>query len=314
MKLFKSMFALASATLIIAACATQLPGSGLLQSNADFDLLSFDSPAFAQDQAMDEGQGRGGKGMRGPRNHMAGLFKKLNLSEEQKAQLKQMRQETHTDFKNNRGQHGQFKEIFKNAFLASKFDSAAVKAQITPLIANQKEMHSKKMANKIIQVYSILTPQQREQLYQQLDQMEKKMDSFSKLPFADKMLKGQGKRFEKMTSELGLNDAQKNQLKGLFEKSQPNRMAHFNEMRGVKDQLIKLFKAGTPSEGQVQSILSQGMTKMTTQLDQHLNMMAQVHDVLTPEQRQKLITQLESKASQRHQHRQNRHRQHAPSN
>jgi protein CpxP len=307
MKLIKSLFALASATLLVVGCAAQSQGPSTQVNsrfnagdNADFDLLGLDSPAFAEEKGTGFGM-QHGRGMRG--QHMAGFLKKLNLSDAQKSQLQAMRKEARADFQNHKETRGQFKQIFKNAFLSAKFETAAVKSQITPLIAAQKEARSQKMAEKMVQVYSILTPEQRQEVYSQLDQVEKKIAGFSKMPFADKLMqmhghgggKGQGNRLEKMATELGLSEAQKTQLKDLFEQGQPQRMAQFKELSGVKNQLVTLFQAGTPSVEQVKAVLNTGLKGMETHMDQRLQMMAEVHDLLSPQQREALVTKLETR-------------------
>lgn len=323
MKMFKTLLAAASVTLVVIACAAQNHNQNHNQNpgtqanapfNSDFDLLGLDSPAFAAEQ----GEGFGmqhGKGMRG--QHMAGFLKKLNLSDAQKAQLKALREETRSEFKNNKETRGQFKQIFKNAFLAAQFDTAAVKNQISPLIAAQKNARSQKMAEKMVQVYSILTPEQRQEVYSQLDQIEKKMAGFAKMPFADKMLqfhgqghgKGHGNRLEKMATELGLSEAQKTQLKGLFEQGQPQRLERMKAMSGIKTQLVTLFQAGNPSVEKVQAVLSTGLTGMEGQMERHLQMMAKVHDILTPAQREALVNKLETRGKEMHE-RMRRHHQH----
>lgn len=303
MKLIKSLFALASATLLVVGCAAQSQGPSTQvnsrfnsEDNADFDLLGLDNPAFAEEKGNGFGM-QHGRGMRG--QHMAGFLKKLNLSDAQKSQLQAMRKEARADFQNHKETRGQFKQIFKTAFLSAKFETAAVKSQITPLIAAQKAARSQKMAEKMVQVYSILTPEQRQEVYSQLDQVEKKIAGFSKMPFADKLMQmhghGGGKRLEKMAAELGLSEAQKTQLKNLFEQSQPQRMAQFKELSGVKNQLVSLFQAGTPSVEQVKAVLNTGLNGMESHLDQRLQMMAEVHALLSPQQREALVAKLETR-------------------
>lgn len=303
MKLIKSLFALASATLLVVGCAAQSQGPSTQvnsrfnsEDSADFDLLGLDNPAFAEEKGNGFGM-QHGRGMRG--QHMAGFLKKLNLSDAQKSQLQAMRKEARADFQNHKETLSQFKQIFKTAFLSAKFETAAVKSQITPLIAAQKAARSQKMAEKMVQVYSILTPEQRQEVYSQLDQVEKKIAGFSKMPFADKLMQmhghGGGKRLEKMAAELGLSEAQKTQLKNLFEQSQPQRMAQFKELSGVKNQLVSLFQAGTPSVEQVKAVLNTGLNGMESHLDQRLQMMAEVHGLLSPQQREALVAKLETR-------------------
>ncbi|MGE3727441.1 MAG: Spy/CpxP family protein refolding chaperone, partial [Candidatus Sericytochromatia bacterium] len=159
---------------------------------------------------------------------------------------------------------------------------------------------------------SILTPEQRQEVYSQLDQVEKKIAGFSKMPFADKLMHmhghggGQGHRLEKMAAELGLSDPQKNQLKNLFEQSQPQRMAQFKELSGVKNQLVSLFQAGTPSVEQVKAVLNTGLKGMESHLDQRLQMMAGVHAVLSPQQREALVAKLETRGKAMHEKMQKR--------
>lgn len=305
MKYIKTLFATASLSLLMVACATQSPAPSPQALGPDFDLLSLDSSALAADNDSDMRAEKGhgfGPGKARMHQHMGRFLKSLNLSPEQKEQLKALRQEARSEFQNKSESRGQLKQIMKDAFLSSQFDPTAVKNQISPLIAAQKTNRSQKMAQKMVQVYAILTPEQRQQLVAQLNQMEEKMKTFEQLPFADKLLKfhakGPGQRLEKMATELGLSEAQKTQFQVLVAASQPQRSAQFKQFSSVKQQLVTLFQSGTPSPEQVQKVLEQGMTDLEGQMEQRLQMVAKVHQILTAEQRSALVEKLESRGKQ----------------
>lgn len=311
MKIVRPLSLLLTSAFLLTACATQKPGPNKAPSEDAFSLMGLDAPVYAQGMPSEGRRGPGGHfGPGGPMARMQALMKDLNLTDAQKAELKAMRKEARSTFQNHRQDRQAFQEVFKQAFLNDRFDTSALKAKIQPMIQARKEAMTQGMAEKLVNFHKILTPEQRKQLFEKLDLMEARFDTFSKLPFADKMAKGPGKRFEKLAAELGLSEDQKLQLTQLFESSQPQRQGQFQEFKSVKADLVKLFQAGTPSVASVKAILDRASTQMNSHLDQRLAMMAKFHAVLTPAQRQNLVQAFEKRAAQHRNHDKGQMRRH----
>ncbi|PIQ25292.1 hypothetical protein COW36_19835 [bacterium (Candidatus Blackallbacteria) CG17_big_fil_post_rev_8_21_14_2_50_48_46] len=303
MKIVKQLSVLLTSALLLAACASPQPGQNPAPSEDAFSLMGLDAPVYAQGMP---GEGRRGQGSHfGPGRHldrMKALIKDLNLTDAQIAELKAMRQAARSEFQNHRQDRDAFKAVFKQAFLNDRFDANALKAKLQPMIQARKEAMTQRMAEKLVSFHKILTPEQRKQFFEKLDKLEAGFDTFSKMPFADKMAKGPGNRFEILASELGLSEDQKLQLTQFFENTQPQRQGQFQEFKSVKAELVKLFQAGNPSVASVKAILDRAATQMNTHLEQRLSMMEKFHAVLTPSQRQNLVKHFEERAAQYRNH------------
>jgi periplasmic protein CpxP/Spy len=142
--------------------------------------------AFAQQQGTQEGQGGqgraernwhrgGGKGRGGMRGGFGGhLFERLNLTDAQKEQMKQIAARYHEGFKaerqqrQGRGERGGF-----NIFNGGTFDEAAVRAAAQARANAQVEKEVTR-ARMMFEMYNVLTAEQKAQLAAERQQREQK--------------------------------------------------------------------------------------------------------------------------------------------
>lgn len=125
--------------------------------------------AFGSASAFAFGGGHGGhgeKGGYGGHGCMMGgkkMFRQLDLTDDQKDQLKQMREE----MRSNKGQRGEMMKAaqanhqkMQQLLLADNLDESAVRA-LAQEMANQQVERRVAMAGNMHQMYSVLTPEQK---------------------------------------------------------------------------------------------------------------------------------------------------------
>jgi len=97
------------------------------------------------------------------------------------------------------------------------------------------------------------------------------------------------RRLDKIATVLDLTDAQKTQVKSIFDGSMTQSKPLFTQMRDNRQAIETLAKGGASAnfDQQLQA-LANTQASLTSQLTViHAKAMAQVWDLLTPEQRQK---------------------------
>lgn len=120
----------------------------------------------------ERGGHRGGHGMKG--GFMGGRFaEKLNLTEPQKEQMKQITTRFHESTKALREQSRGGKENGFGLFNGGTFDEAAVRAAAQARANKHVEMEVAR-ARMMSEMYAILTPEQKTQLAAERQQMEQK--------------------------------------------------------------------------------------------------------------------------------------------
>lgn len=270
------------AILGVSACAANQP-------NADdgFSIMGLDGP-----------QGhRGGHHQGGHQMMMGLMIKELGLSDSQQAELQALRTSAEERFKAQHADHKDLKDAVKTAFLADKFDVAALSAQIQ---ANKPEAQvvAKNMADHLVQAWQILTPEQQGKLEQRLSEMESRMDKMQGR-FGGKGDPMQD-HFKKMSENLSLSSEQQAQVKALWEQNKPDRQGMFQDMQAIKSQVLSELKSGQASSAKIAAILKPVVEKMGHKMEGHLQKMSDLHDVLTPVQRQKMVAQMEERAQNFH--------------
>lgn len=304
LKKFSSGLMATALVLSISACASQLPGA---QAEDDFFSLMSESSAVGG-QLADEHQ-PGQRGRHGKKGHpgkmMMGFFKDLNLTPEQKAQFKTLMQDGQAMRKVYAPQMKASHEKIKAAFLADNFDVAALKAELQQNLPVNRAEIAGKMAEKLVAAWKILTPEQQSKLEAKLAEMETRMQQFQQ-KMADAPQKGKfaEKRLQHMAQQLGLSEAQQEQLKALWSQGKPDRQARMQQMKTLKTQVLAALKSGA-SSSEIAALITPMTEQMGSHLDKHLEHMAQLHKVLTPAQRQKFAEQM----GQRHKKHEGRRQQ-----
>ncbi len=282
-KLIKGVILTVSISLV-SACAANMPGRGHNTDNDTFGLLSDQR---VNTEHFDRMQGK-----------MKGFIKELNLSEEQKKQFNEIKHSVRNQFNKNKSKREELKNIFKESFLSDKIDKEALKNKLSA-IKPQNDERLDLIANNIVKAYNILTPEQRDKVESRLNQIEKKVGNFSNNPLIKKFHNPE-KRVEMMAKALNLSDSQKENLKSLFQNGVPDRKEQFDKIKNIRASVQTELKTGNPNAEKIKSIIKGARDGMEANMDKHLDKLIKVHDILTPEQRTKLVEKLEKRMSKVH--------------
>lgn len=109
------------------------------------------------------GKGKFGKRGRGGKMHGARMFKNLNLSEDQKAQLKQLRQASRETTKPLREQLRAKRQELRSANAGGTFNEALATQKLTEMASLQAKMMGERVRLQQAML-AILTPEQKTQL------------------------------------------------------------------------------------------------------------------------------------------------------
>lgn len=231
------------------------------------------------------------------RGHFMGDFlKDLNLTTEQKAQFAAMKKEMKTDFSKNKGDKNALKNTLKQAFLSTSINKTDLQAKLQAL-KPQDDQKTDLMAANIIKAYNILNAEQRTKIENKITEMENKFQNKSKNPVS-KMFQGfKEKRMEWFTSDLKLNESQKESLKALFNQSSPDKTQMFENMKKIKNEVLAQLKSGSPDQAIIVASLKQAKIGFEAGMDSRLDSFIKAHDTLSAEQRQKLVDKLETMMS-----------------
>jgi Spy/CpxP family protein refolding chaperone len=245
------------------------------------------SPAPVQQKKHDKAR-HPQKGIGGPL--MGWLGKELNLSDAQKAEFKALM----ADMKGQRPAreaHQKMMQTLKQAFLSETFDAATVRSQWQAL-HGKGQPHSQKMAQALVKGWKILTPEQREQVQARMAKMEERMQKYAAKPHAARP----DKRMGKMFGDLNLTEAQQQQLTALMMATAPDQ-AKIQQARQLKQSVLTELKGGA-DPAKIAALLARMQPEMQPGIVKHLDMMAKAHAILTPAQRQQVVTQLEQRMKQ----------------
>lgn len=274
-------------SLSLFSCAGQLPNADGLETDSAFGLL-------ADNDGAGHARHFGHKGMGGP---MMGMFMKdLNLSAEQKAQFKALFEQAkaqHQD-QGNREKFKTVRETIKTAFLSEHFDAAALRAQLQQNLPAAGRMIPE-MASNLVKAWQILTPEQQNKVVTRLEQMAAKMQEFQQKA-AQQPPKGD--HLQKLAEQLQITPEQKARLQALWQSGQGTRTERMQNIKAVKDQVLAELKSGNPSADKIAALITPLAQNAHQGMGGQLDKLAALHDILTPAQRQQLVSIMEQKMQQ----------------
>lgn len=299
-RVIKGMAALVSVAIIGACAANTISGA---RDSETFGVLGNESGSM-------QGFGKGHHNM-----FMKGFIKDLTLTEDQKAKFKALKEETKTTFDKDKmkGNREAFKNVLKEAFLSNSINKADLKAKLEAL-KPQDNGKSLVMANNLIKAYNILTTEQRNKIETKINDMENKFQSMSKSPMSKMFGFAKNKRFDWLTNDLNLTEAQKTDLKALMEPSETDKTQIFEKMKSAKNTIIAELKSGNPNADKIASVLKDARTGMESKMDSKLDMLVKLHDTLNADQRQKLVNKVENMMSKMKNHKGGHGRSHNKGN
>jgi Spy/CpxP family protein refolding chaperone len=261
------------------ACARNFHNGNISQDES-FKLMGFQDSGTPN---FDKMHGR-----------MESFMKDLNLTDAQKETFKEIKNAVKENFEKNKDKRIALRESLKKEFLSDSINKENLKSSIDTM-KSEHEAKVDMMANNIIKIYKTLTPEQRTKIENKMKFIEDKVSMFADKPFFKNFHNGSEKRLAFLKSNLHLSEDQVNSLKGLFEGNKDQKSEMFKNFKSIKDSVQTELKTGNPDVEKIKGILNDGRKIMESKMDSHLDKIVKVHDVLNPEQRQKLVTLLETK-------------------
>lgn len=283
------LLALASvAALTVSACAADLPSGAADETTQAFALLADESAVG--NAAPGEGNAKKRHFRGGHHGFFFGMMaRELNLTSEQKTQFQALmkpdaqQQAVTAEMK---AEMKALKAQVKTEFLSEQFDVAALQSAWDAIQKPDADAVRLKMAEKLHTAWHILTPAQQTQLEAKLVALEARFAEKAQTP-SDKQKGHAEKMLARMTQQLGLSEAQQNTLKSRWEAQHGERQDRRAAMKAVKQTVLQQLKSGASAASIAQSLSPLG--EHIGKSGHFLNRLATLHDILTPDQRQKLI-------------------------
>lgn len=276
-KITKGLLALISIS-IVGACAANTV-TGARDSSDGFNVLGNE----------DNGMNHFGKG-----HHFKKFIKNLNLTTEQKEKFKALKQDMKSSFNKDemKSNREAFKKILKDTFLSDKINKEDLKSKLQAL--KPKDDKSTLMATNMVKAYNILNSEQKSKIENKLNEMESKFQNISKSPMGKMFGFFKDKRFDWMTNGLNLNDTQKAELKSLLDSGMGDKQEMFEKIKNAKNSIFTELKSSSPNVDKIASVLKDMRSGMESKIDSKLDKLVKLHDTLNLDQRQKLVTKIES--------------------
>lgn len=284
-----------AATLLTACTLDPSLLAGISGSSA-FQTLDATAQATLTASAQNGQVGRpgpGGPGGRAQKGQPGGpqdMFANLNLTAEQKTALDALKPEAQPSDASRPGesQMQAFKAKIDAAFLSDIFDAAALESELSANAPNH-EAHLQAQAERMIKISQILTAEQKATLKQKQSEWEANMPEM-KGPRPDQAAPDGKSPLDHLTQTLKLTDAQQVTLKASFEANKPalpDQAALQAQRKATQTAIDTELANASPSVDKIVALLKAGKPDIAP--PNKLSHLAQLHDVLTTEQRQAFV-------------------------
>ena len=268
------------------SCAGNLP-SGAVEENSAFSLLANEEQATSPHQDRHGKKGKHHGGMM-----LMFMTRDLDLTTDQKTALQALMQNGSADHEAMKTQFKAFKAKVQAAFLSASFDASALQTEWENIKKPDTHSAQLKMAEKLRAAWNILTPEQQVKIEARLADMEARMRQHQAKP-SDNAEGHQNKMLAHMADKLKLTAAQQSTLKTRWEARRDDRQSRHALMKTVKQAVLTQLKAGASA-----AEIAQSMAPLTDAMEgksnTFLSRLAELHDVLTAEQRQLLVSNMDN--------------------
>lgn len=173
---------------------------------------------------------------------MPWAMKSLNLSAEQKQDIKQIHKETKQDLSVYREEQKQFRESMRQLMAADVWDEAAVRETIKAQMANQlqSKLIQAKSKNRVFQQF---TEQQKTQIQTMRLEGKNSAKKNKKRHTENTAAKMPDKRIQRITKALSLSSEQQAQLAKMMETNNTLRHANKEQMLVTRTKLVNIIQA-----------------------------------------------------------------------
>lgn len=258
-------------------------------TSASLDTASLQTQSlsgFAPGQGGHKGArgGHKGQGM-GPGGFE---FAGISLSDEQKTALQALRETYKPEQPEapDTSKQTAIKSVIETAFLSESFDVTALEAQISANAPNH-DAQLQKQAELMIKSWQILTSEQKAQVKAKQAERESQMAERETQRPSDGRVSEKGvPGLERLTSVLTLTADQQTRLKAAFEANQPDFASQKATMQANRTVIQAELDAANPSVDNLVALLKAGRPEKA---NHGLNQLAQLHALLSAEQRQSFV-------------------------
>jgi Spy/CpxP family protein refolding chaperone len=243
-----------------------------------------------------------GIGEHGPKSHPGGPgaekgmnkgefeFADLNLTDEQKSALQTLREANKPEqaVAPDANKQAEIKTLIETAFLSDSFDTTSLESQLMASAPNH-DAQLQKQAEVMIKSWQILTADQQAQVKAKQAERAAKMseiESQRPVPPNDSQAKGTP-GIEGLTQQLNLSAEQQASLTAAFEANKPDFASKKTTMNANREAIQAEIESSSPSVDNLVALLKASQPENA---NPGLAQLAQLHSILTAEQRQSLVT------------------------
>lgn len=260
-----------------------------------------------------KGDFKGHKGGDFKGGDFGGMFKDLNLTADQQAKLKALRDAQKPATPTVKPAKPTAEEIQKmkdartaieNAFIGDKLDAVTLKGLLDAARpVNNKvapdqatiDAHLTARANELLQTYNIFTPEQRQKLEDAKKQMEAKMATMKDDAKFKEMEANRAKKQDEMLAKFNLNADQKAAFLAL-QPAKPDFATMDAKRKSADDAIQAELKSGNATVDSLKAILVKNepdrtaeQTARTAAEATRIDAIVKLHDVLTADQRKQMV-------------------------
>lgn len=300
---------------VISLALTACSNGAISDSPSTFGLVAQNASTTSDvttASAIAKGDFRGGKGGDFKGGDFGGMFKDLNLTADQQAKLKALRDAQKPVAPAVKPAKPTAEEIQKmkdarnaieNAFIGDKLDVATLKGlldaarPVNRVAPDQStiDAHLTARANELLQTYNIFTPEQRQKLEDAKKQMEAKMAAMKDDAKFKEMEANRVKKQDEMLAKFNLNADQKAAFLAL-QPVKPDFVTMDSKRKAADDAIQAELKSGNATVDSLKAILAKNEPDRTAQQATRtaveatrIDAIVKLHDVLTADQRKQMV-------------------------
>jgi Spy/CpxP family protein refolding chaperone len=235
--------------------------------------------------------GQGGHQDKGPGMGIGGIdFAGITLSDEQKTALQALREayKPEQPAAPDTSKQAEIKAQIEAAFLSTSFDASALETQLSTNAPNH-DAQLQSQAELMIKSWQILTAEQKSQVKAkqveretQMAEREANRPDRTDVSMTDKGVPG----IERLTSTLNLTAEQQASIKAAFEANKPDFEGQKATMQANRTAIQAELDAASPSAANLVTLLKANRPEKA---NHGLAQLAQLHAILTAEQRQSFV-------------------------
>ena len=219
-----------------------------------------------------------------------GMFKGLDLTDNQKENIKALVSSQREEMKSSRGEMKTLRTQLANQIKEDKWDEA----QVISLVAQMQEFRLSKLEQRVktkAQVWLLLTPEQQQMM---TDKQQARLDKVG-----DKAGNRAQKRQQKMIRRLGLTDDQKGVVEPLLSQLNENRGQMADIQMTLKQQELAQYASGNVNVEQLIANITAQHGQMQTLAVESASLHHRIWHLLDENQQQKFNKFIEGKKQKR---------------